>query len=503
MILPGQYKEFRNNCKLCMYGTESGCEITAERYKEHYANETLENLPCKGLGIEPAIQNSIFTSNEELENTGSTVITYTNYDDYKTELRNELNKSAESFVRIGYLLKVARDTRILEDSGYENVNEFAYKEFGLDKTQVSRFMRINDRFSEDGYSERLKVEYQGFGYAKLSIMLLLPDSINEELTPDYSKSEIQALKEEVDAEAQVSDIEVMIEEKDARQQALDGILAQVAYEIGKEDSKMYCTLWESQMERNEDVSAFMEKLAPSGNKTYSVRIPGTGRMMLLIKDAEDEVKLINVRDISDKRTYMKQNVVDAFRSIFEVGTAKESWKSTYGEDFPEEKEEVAPVQQVQRKESKVTKVQTAKIIEKKKASKEEKTVEAEEQQSQEAETMTLHDIQEDLPAPSPVPEEVPEKQIADTEMVESEEQQLPGQDSIENHPEYMPDPQETQEELQSRAKQIVEMSLIVSMNCWKDKKMPIDVIRRNKNNAQRVVELFEKMEKLTTAESEE
>ena len=117
--------------------------------------------------------------------------------------------------------------------------------------------------------------------------------------------------------------------------------------------------------------------------------------------------------------------------------------------------------------------------------------------------MTLHDIQEDLPAPSPVLEEVPEKQIADTEMVESEEQQLPGQDSIENHPEYMHDPQETQEELQSRAKQIVEMSLIVSMNCWKDKKMPIDLIRRNKNNAQRVVELFEKMEKLTTAESEE
>lgn len=440
---------------------------------------------------------------EELMNTGSTVITYTNYNQYKADLDAELQKTAESFIRIGYLLKVARDTGILADSGYANVNEFAEKEYGLDKTQVSRFIRINDRFSEDGYSERLKVEYQGFGYAKLSIMLLLPDSINEELTPDYSKSEIQALKEEVDAEAQVSDIEVMIEEKDERQQSLDGILAQVAYEIGKEDSKLYCTLWESQMERNEDVLAFMEKLAPSGNKTYSVRIPGTGRMMLLIKDAEDEVKLINVRDISDKRTYTKQDVVDAFRNIFEVGTAKESWKSTYEEDFPEEKEEVAPVQPVQRKESKVTKVQPVKKTEKKEAPKTEKPVEKAEQQSQEAETITLHDIQEDLPAQSPVPDEVTEEQIADTEIVESEEQQLPGQDSIENHPEYMPDPQETQEELQSRAKKIAEMSLIVSMDIWTGKKMPLDVIRRNKDNAQRIVELFEKMEKLATAESEE
>lgn len=440
---------------------------------------------------------------EELMNTGSTVITYTNYDAYKTELRNELNKSAESFVRIGYLLKVARDTRILEDSGYENVNEFAEKEFGLDKTQVSRFMRINDRFSEDGYSEKLKVEYQGFGYAKLSIMLLLPDSINEELTPDYSKSEIQALKEEIDAEAKVSDIEVMIEEKDERQQSLDGILAQVAYEIGKGEVNLYCKLWESQMEHNEIAREFMDILAPSGNKTYSVRIPGTGRMMLIIKESEDKVSLVNCRELSENHVYTKQDVIDAFRSIFEVGTAKESWKSTYGEDFPEEKEEVAPVQPVQRKESKVTKVQTVKKPEKKEAPKEKKPVEPERQQSQEAETMTLHDIQEDLPAPSPVPEEVPEEQIADTEMVESEEQQLPGQDSIENHPEYMPDPQETQEELQSRAKKIVEMSLIVSMDIWTGKKMPLDVIRRNKDNAQRIVELFEKMEKFATAESEE
>ena len=34
------------------------------------------------------------------------------YTEYKRELDAELSKSAESFVRIGYLLKVARDTDI-------------------------------------------------------------------------------------------------------------------------------------------------------------------------------------------------------------------------------------------------------------------------------------------------------------------------------------------------------------------------------------------------------
>ena len=72
---------------------------------------------------------------EELMNKENTVITYTDYRQYKAELDAELEKSAESFIRIGYLLKVARDTGILKESGYASVNEFAQKEYGLDKNK--------------------------------------------------------------------------------------------------------------------------------------------------------------------------------------------------------------------------------------------------------------------------------------------------------------------------------------------------------------------------------
>lgn len=61
---------------------------------------------------------------------------YSSYGEYKAALDGELQKSAESFVRIGYLLKVAVDTDILKESGYRNVNEFAEKEYNLDKSQV-------------------------------------------------------------------------------------------------------------------------------------------------------------------------------------------------------------------------------------------------------------------------------------------------------------------------------------------------------------------------------
>ena len=43
------------------------------------------------------------------------------YQEYKAELDNVLEKTAEGFVRIGYLLKVARDTNVLAESGYSTV----------------------------------------------------------------------------------------------------------------------------------------------------------------------------------------------------------------------------------------------------------------------------------------------------------------------------------------------------------------------------------------------
>ena len=106
-------------------------------------------------------------------------IQISSYQQFKQALDAEIQREAEGFVKIGYLLRVARDTDVLNGSGYENVNDFAKKEYGLDSSQVSRFISINERFSEGGYSDRLETHFEGFGVAKLSIMLQLPDTLNE------------------------------------------------------------------------------------------------------------------------------------------------------------------------------------------------------------------------------------------------------------------------------------------------------------------------------------
>lgn len=204
----------------------------------------------------------------------------TTYEDFKTELDTELSKSAEGFVRIGYLLKLARDTDVLAGR-YSSVTEFAQAEYGIDKTTVSRWMRINDKFSEGGYSDQLLEQYRGFGYAKLSLMLQIPDSINETLTPTYSKADIQQIKDDVDTEKQVSDIEVMIDEME-HPQTDDRLLAFVKA-IDMPDK------WD-----DENYTA-IELLAPQGDGYVSARVPGIGKLGMTIMDGKDEVTLTNIR----------------------------------------------------------------------------------------------------------------------------------------------------------------------------------------------------------------
>lgn len=269
---------------------------------------------------------------------------YASYRDYKNALDGELQKSAESFVRIGYLLKLARDTDILQESGYRNVSEFANAEYDLDKSQVSRFIRINDEFSENGYSDKLQERYKGFGYAKLSLMLLLPVDINEELSPSFSKAEIQAIKEEVDEEKEISDLEVMLEEKDNRQQECS-IFGKVLYQIGRDDPELYLKLYEAVMNTVcEDTSKIMvekmaDVLAPAGEKIISVRIPGEGRKMLSIKGSDVDPVVIDVRS-GEKEACIWEDLIKETKSLCENGgNGREAWERTYNEFFP-----VAPVQ---------------------------------------------------------------------------------------------------------------------------------------------------------------
>lgn len=286
---------------------------------------------------------------------------YKSYQEYKTAVDREMQASAEGFVRIGYLLKLARDTDILKETPYESVNEFAYHEYGLDKSQVSRFIKINDEYSEGGYSDQLRVEYRGYGYAKLAIMILLPASVAGEISSGYSKREIQMVKEELDEEKKTTDLEILMEEKDRNQEKM-GIFAKVLYQLGRDDAELYIRMHGAVKEGlgEQQIWRMFEILAPNGESILNTRIPGEGRKMLSIKGTDVPPAVIDMRSYERKECSWQELDAD-MQSLCRDEDAVKSWEILYGDPFPEkEKRQAVPDVKTIKKQGKVTKAKPEK-----------------------------------------------------------------------------------------------------------------------------------------------
>lgn len=353
---------------------------------------------------------------------------YQNYEEYKKAMNTVLNRTVEDFVMTGYLLKQGRDTDILKDSGYSNVNEFAWAEYKLEATQVSRYIRINDRFSEGGYSPRLQDHYKGFGYAKLALMLTLPESVAEELTPAYSKSEIQAVKEEIESEEKITDIEVILEGEKEEQKELDN-LEKAIHQICMDELELYLKLHEA-VRTSIGTGRIKEVLAPDGDKIYSVRPQGCGRIMLYLNDEKDEVILQVVRQ-SLKERYAWSDILGYLVLITEQEDAKKNWEDLFGQQYPE-KEQIAPVQlkKEKRKESKVVKAKPPK------AQKQEKEKPVELPDDIPGQTEIEKDFPEMLPEPvktSEIKREEPDCTGATVEMAESVENSVDNSKTVEEN----------------------------------------------------------------------
>jgi hypothetical protein len=117
------------------------------------------------------------------------------YQAIKNVIKGKLNSVAESFVSIGFRLKQVRDRELYKEDGYKDIYEFAQTEYNLGKSNVSRFMSINDKFSENGNSPFLIQEYAGYGSSKLSEMLNLDEEELKFISEKATVTEIREIKQ--------------------------------------------------------------------------------------------------------------------------------------------------------------------------------------------------------------------------------------------------------------------------------------------------------------------
>ena len=119
-------------------------------------------------------------------------ITLTEWMQWREDIRRKLQETASNFVYIGYRLKQIRDSGMFD--GCSDIFEFAQKEYGLGKSITSRFIAINEKFSEGGNSLEIREEYRALGSSKLSEMLTLSEEDCRLITAQTTVKEIREIK---------------------------------------------------------------------------------------------------------------------------------------------------------------------------------------------------------------------------------------------------------------------------------------------------------------------
>lgn len=458
------------------------------------------------------------------------------YEEFKQEFDENIRKTAEDmqavaedFVVTGYLLREAEDTDILRESGYTSMGEFALQCYGISKDLASRYIAINKKYSEGGYSKQLDAKYTNFGYSKLAEMLTLPEVVADEISPEMTREDIREIKSEIKEENAVTDIEVMLEAKDQEIEEEEGTLAKVLYQICHENPEIFKRLWvavDESLPQNLTENLF-DALAPSGIAMLSCRIPGTGRLMMSVKGLDENLQVINIRS-NEKEEFTWEElrqVADRLCEGFHENW-REAWEEKYSEKLPEEKPEVAPAQP------------KAERVVKAKPKKPEKPKEEEKQKVQDPEPvaeeqlqgqMEVGDFPDMLPTMGQVIESIERdayKGVLERDEREHEDAGTDGnagnaEGSAECIPEDLgtgepegtgngePEPETQKSNAESSRKESYEeikediesMSCLIydGMRAWREK-VPVEELEVSLRNAKRIVQMIEQLMEMTEEE---
>lgn len=300
-----------------------------------------------------------------------TQITLDEWQQWKEDIRQKLQEAAGNFVYIGYRLRQIRDSGMFD--GTADIFEFAMKEYGLGKSTVSRFIAINEKFSEGGNSLGLREEFKNIGSSKLSEMLTLPDAECQLITDRTTIKEIRDLKQfdrqqgtEQDGYTSYTPLERCIIDyfKDKREMLND--LMEAIYTAGQD----------------EEMKKAAELINPSGYATHK-----KGLVFLFMYDWNTGVKykmFTEPQPVCMSWREFLMNIYTIYTDCFE--NEEETWVAFYGEPA----EEQTPVMEEKDTEENIAEIQ-------------ENTAVATSQQTEDIVQMgtaSLKEIIEGIPAPT-------------------------------------------------------------------------------------------------------
>lgn len=341
-------------------------------------------------------------------------------DDYiqcKTEIKENLCGIVKSFVRIGWQLTRINNSEAYKLDGYNSITEFAKAEYDMNPDGVSRFMSVYERYSVPGDTPELKEQYRDFKFAQLSEMLQLSEEDQAMVQPETKRSDIRELKK-FNRENENNPEELLNWKGGQRDKISETIL-----EFYKASKETLNDLYSSEAYQTGNTRRMTEIVNPSGNRSFR---KGTVFLMMYGYD-----KGIMVKQIPQGTSNMTWE--EFFAITQEIYAEAAAGSRTYENYFQPESQKAAPEAETP-PASENAKAEAGFAPAQKMDEKEEKSQETAPQKPE-----TQENIQEKPEQKPNIPKE--------TEQTEAAEDQIPGQDVIMNHPEYMPgaaDPEVTE-----------------------------------------------------------
>lgn len=305
----------------------------------------------------------------------------------KNDIKNNLGGIVKSFVRIGWQLTRIDRSGAYKNDGYSSIAEFAAAEYGMNRTGVSRFMNVYETYSADGDTPELKEQYREFKFSQLTELLQVQEADRQMFTPEVKREDIREFQRfEKENEA---DPARLLDWKDAK--SPEEKLKATIQEFCRENKDILNAVYSSIMEPKD----LAEMISPSGSRSYR---KGTVYLMFYEETKGIMVKVFGETPVDITYRYF----LDVVHSLFdEYDAGAHTWEKCFGV-LPDEGTTV------QKQEEPV------------------------EPKMPEHSGKNIGNVHEDISA-----EKVMEKpEIAPAQ----QEEQIPGQDSIDQHPEYMPEP---------------------------------------------------------------
>lgn len=230
----------------------------------------------------------------------------------KQEIREEMAKTAQSFIVIGYRLRQILDSGAYIQDGYNDFNEFAKKEFGLSQSGTSRFISINKNYSENGYGASLKEEYRGYSCSQLTEMLSLSETDRAMVSEGMPVSQIREVKDFVREE------DKMDGQTNLFTSVVDSRELYLSMFKGKADELRHL------LEDDVDEKEVCEVLNPSGSRVFrhktvmiimdeqvTVRVFGGNQekfaYMDLLRDIRNHLTIADVQEVANEESISKVN----------------------------------------------------------------------------------------------------------------------------------------------------------------------------------------------------